>query len=51
MTYNPSAAGAALEGPAQWLSAELRLVLPTVRCVVVLGSFGWAALGRAITIA
>jgi uracil-DNA glycosylase len=32
----------------QWLSAELRLLLPTVRCVVVLGGFGWAALGRAL---
>ncbi|MFP5219567.1 MAG: uracil-DNA glycosylase [Actinomycetes bacterium] len=32
----------------QWLAAELRLLLLTVRCVVVLGSFGWAALGRAL---
>jgi uracil-DNA glycosylase len=32
----------------QWLSAELRLLLPTVRCVVVLGGFGWTALGRAL---
>ena len=32
----------------QWLSAELRLLLPTVRCAVVLGGFGWTALGRAL---
>ena len=32
----------------QWLAAELRLLLPTVRCVVVLGGFGWTALGRAL---
>ena len=32
----------------QWLSAELRLVLPTVRAVVVLGGFGWAAFLRAL---
>jgi uracil-DNA glycosylase len=32
-----------------WLAAELRLLLPTVRAVVVLGGFGWAAFGRALT--
>jgi uracil-DNA glycosylase len=31
-----------------WLAAELRLLLPTARCAVVLGGFGWAALGRAL---
>jgi uracil-DNA glycosylase len=31
-----------------WLAEELRLLLPTVRCVVVLGGFGWTALGRAL---
>jgi uracil-DNA glycosylase len=31
-----------------WLAAELRLLLPTVRCAVVLGGFGWTALGRAL---
>lgn len=29
---------------AAWLAAELRFVLPSVRCIVVLGAFGWAAL-------
>lgn len=29
---------------APWLVAELRFLLPTVRCVVVLGGFGWTAL-------
>lgn len=33
---------------APWLSAELRLLLPSVRCVVVLGSFGWTALAGAL---
>ncbi|MDP9498211.1 MAG: uracil-DNA glycosylase [Actinomycetota bacterium] len=33
---------------APWLAAELRLVLPTVRAVVVLGSFGWATLLRTL---
>jgi len=33
---------------AQWMAAELRLLLPTVRSVVVLGGFGWTALGRAL---
>ena len=32
----------------QWLAAELQLLLPTVRCVVVLGGFGWTALARAL---
>jgi uracil-DNA glycosylase len=32
----------------QWLSAELRMLLPTARCVVVLGGFGWTALARAL---
>ena len=36
---------------AQWLAAELRLLLPTVRSVVVLGAFGWVALGRALRLA
>ena len=31
-----------------WLAAELRLVLPTVRAVVVLGGFGWTALLRVL---
>ena len=31
-----------------WLDAELRLVLPEVRAVVCLGSFGWTALLRAL---
>ncbi len=33
---------------APWLDAELRLVLPTLRCVVCLGSFGWQAALRAL---
>ena len=33
---------------APWLAAELRLLLPTARCAVVLGGFGWTALGRAL---
>jgi uracil-DNA glycosylase len=33
---------------AGWLAAELRLLLPTARCAVVLGAFGWTALGRAL---
>ena len=33
---------------AGWLAAELRLLLPTARCAVVLGGFGWTALGRAL---
>jgi len=33
---------------AGWLAAELRLLLPSVRCAVVLGGFGWTALGRAL---
>jgi uracil-DNA glycosylase len=32
----------------QWLAAELRLLLPTARCAVVLGGFGWTALARAL---
>jgi uracil-DNA glycosylase len=31
-----------------WLAAELRLLLPTARCAVVLGGFGWTALRRAL---
>ena len=31
-----------------WFAAELRLLLPTARCAVVLGGFGWTALGRAL---
>ena len=33
---------------APWLAAELRLVLPTVRAVVVLGGFGWTTLLRTL---
>ncbi len=33
---------------APWLEAELRLVLPSVRAVVALGSFGWDASLRAL---
>ncbi len=33
---------------APWLQAELELVLPTVRAVVCLGSFGWDAALRAL---
>lgn len=33
---------------APWLEAEMRLVLPTVRAVVALGSFGWDAALRAL---
>ena len=33
---------------AGWLAAELRLLLPSARCAVVLGGFGWIALGRAL---
>jgi uracil-DNA glycosylase len=33
---------------APWLEAELRLVLPSVRAVVALGSFGWDAALRAL---
>jgi uracil-DNA glycosylase family 4 len=33
---------------AGWLDAELRLVLPTVRAVVCLGSYGWDAALRAL---
>jgi uracil-DNA glycosylase len=32
----------------QWLAAELRFLLPTARCAVVLGGFGWTALGSAL---
>ena len=32
-----------------WLDAELRLLLPTVRVVVCLGSFGWGVLLQALT--
>jgi uracil-DNA glycosylase len=31
-----------------WLAAELRLLLPTTRAVVVLGGFGWGALWPAL---
>ncbi len=31
-----------------WLARELELVWPSVRCVVVLGGFGWAALWPAL---
>ena len=33
---------------APWLDAELALVLPTVRAIVCLGSFGWQAALRAL---
>ena len=33
---------------APWLVRELELVLPTVRVIVVLGAFGWAATFRAL---
>ena len=36
---------------AGWLAAELRLLLPSVRAVVVLGGFGWTAFGRALAAA
>jgi uracil-DNA glycosylase len=35
---------------APWLDAELSKVLPTVRAIVCLGSFGWNAALRALTI-
>jgi uracil-DNA glycosylase len=34
---------------AGWLAEELRLIAPTARCAVVLGGFGWTALGRALS--
>lgn len=36
---------------APWLVSEIRLAWPTLRCIIVLGAFGWAALWPALVAA